>query len=277
MRLLVLSALLMICVLPGWTDAATGAETGKEQPNFVFILSDDQDWTGLSVQVHPDEPNSKSDFHQTPNLEVLASQGLCFSSAYSPAPVCSPTRISLQTGMSPAQLQWTKASPVMTEADGYTMIPPTHRKRISSDETTIAEMLGTVGYATAHYGKWHIGGGGPESHGYDEGDGDTSNGDAAPFVDPNPVDLFGSSERAAAFMEKNTKAGKPFYIQLSHHALHYSENSLKSTQEKYSQLPPGRMHKDIPRAAMTENLDTAVGMIMQTIEELGAARTRRRR
>ena len=62
-------------------------------PNIIFILSDDQDWTGLSVQMHPDLPNSKSDFYRTPNLEKFAAQGMRFSAAYAPAPVCSPTRI----------------------------------------------------------------------------------------------------------------------------------------------------------------------------------------
>jgi arylsulfatase A len=86
-----------------------------ERPNIVFILSDDQDWTGLSVRMHPDLPNSASDFYRTPNLEKFAAQCMRFSAAYAPAPVCSPTRISLQTGMSPAKLGWTKAAP----AEGF--------------------------------------------------------------------------------------------------------------------------------------------------------------
>jgi hypothetical protein len=50
-----------------------------EKPNIVFLLSDDQDWTGLSVRMHPDIPNSKSDFYETPNLEKFAAQGMRFS------------------------------------------------------------------------------------------------------------------------------------------------------------------------------------------------------
>ena len=183
----------------------------QKQPNFIFMLSDDQGWDGLSVQMHDAIPGSKSDFYQTPNLEKLARQGMRFSAAYSPSPVCSPTRCSLQTGKSPAQNRWTKAAPIKTAADGYKLIPPMHGKNLSNGETTIAKMLKQAGYATAHYGKWHLGGGGPGNHGYDVHDGNTGNRDAAPFIDPNPVDIFGMSRRANAFMEENTEAGKPVF------------------------------------------------------------------
>lgn len=239
------------------------------RPNFVFVLSDDQDWTGLSVQMHDAIPNSKSDFYRTPNLEELARQGMRFSSAYAPSPVCSPTRYSLLTGKSPAQLQWTKASPVMTAADGYKLVPPPIRKQISGNELTIGEVLKQAGYGTAHFGKWHLRGGGPGRHGFDEHDGNTGNQDAAPFTDPNPVDIFGITERAGDFMAKHTEEGRPFYCQLSHHALHYSQNAIEATKEAYRNRPPGRMHSDVDRAAITENLDTGVGVLMEKIEQLG--------
>ena len=82
-----------------------------DRPNIALMMSDDQSWYGLSVQMHPDMPNSKSDFCHTPRLEEFASQGMRFSNAYAPATVCSPTRASLQTGMSPAKNHWTKAAP----------------------------------------------------------------------------------------------------------------------------------------------------------------------
>ena len=250
---------------------AFGQVTSKrpKQPNFIFMVSDDQGWDGLSVQMHDAVADSKSDFYQTPNLEKLAQQGMRFSAAYSPSPVCSPTRCSLQTGKSPAQNHWTKASPIMTAADGYKLIPPMHGKNLSNGETTIAEMLKQAGYTTAHYGKWHLGGGGPGRHGYDVHDGNTGNGNAAPFVDPNPVDIFGMSRRANAFMEENTKAGKPFFIQLSYYALHYPQNALASTRQAYENRLTGHSYREINRAAITEDLDTGVGMVMDQIEKLG--------
>jgi len=237
-----------------------------EQPNIILLLSDDQDWTGLSVAMHPEVPHSKSDFYRTPHLEKLAAEGMRFSAAYAPSPVCSPTRISLQTGMSPAQLGWTKAAPA---EHGHPLIEAANRRAISPDEVTIAELLKTAGYATAHYGKWHINGGGPEANGYDESDGNTSNAEAYRFTDPNPVDIFGMGERACAFMEKQQRAGKPFFIQMSYNALHAPENALKSTREFYESLPPGRMHRDPARAAITTDLDTGVGRLLERIDELG--------
>ena len=245
---------------------ATAFAATADRPNIVFILSDDQDWTGLSVQMHPDVPNSKSDFYRTPNLEKFAAQGMRFSAAYAPAPVCSPTRISLQTGRSPAALRWTKAAP---PESGHRLIEAENRKSIRAEEVTIGEMLKSAGYATAHYGKWHLGGGGPATHGYDESDGDTGNRDADRFVDPNPVDIFGMGERAAAFMEKNAKAGKSFYVQMSYHALHVPENALKATRAFYDQKTPGRMHRDPARAAITTDLDTGVGRLLADIDRLG--------
>ena len=59
-------------------------------PNVVLILADDLGWTGTSVQADPNNPDSKSDYYQTPNLERLAEQGLRFSDAYAPHPNCSP-------------------------------------------------------------------------------------------------------------------------------------------------------------------------------------------
>ena len=233
---------------------------GSDQPNIIFMLSDDQGWTETSVQMHPDIPNSKSDIVETPNLLKLAKQGMRFSQAYAPAPVCSPTRLSLQTGKSPAQNQWTKASRSYSAADGFKLIPPQSIRNIPDDELTIGELLQEAGYATAHYGKWHIAGGGPERHGYDESDGDTSNGDAAPHKGDNPVDIFGMGNRAAKFMQKNIKTDKPFFIQLSYHALHYPQNAKPATVAKYRKLMPNGDDRSVGRAAIGENLDEGIGL-----------------
>ncbi len=74
-----------------------------DRPNIVFMLSGDQNWNGTSVAMHPEIPWSKSDVIQTPWIERLTAQGMRFSAVYAPASVCSPTRCSLQLGMSLAQ------------------------------------------------------------------------------------------------------------------------------------------------------------------------------
>ena len=241
-----------------------------ERPNIVFMLSDDQAWNGLSVAMHPNVPGSKGDIFHTPNLEKLAAQGMRFSAGYAPASVCSPTRVSLMTGKSPAALHWTKAAP--PEA-GHKLIEPRNIRSIPASESTIGDILRKAGYATAHYGKWHISGGGPEKHGFDESDGDTGNENAYQFKDPNPVDIFGMADRAARFMEKSSKAKKPFFIQLSWNALHASENANQATLAKYERQLNGENRKRITTAAITEDLDTGVGRVMDAIERLGLAGT----
>jgi arylsulfatase A-like enzyme len=245
--------------------------SASDQPNFLFLLSDDQAWNGLSCQMHPDMPDSRSQYIETPNIARLAEEGMRFSAGYSPASVCAPTRISLQTGKSPAQCHWTKAAGSLTAEDGFPLIPPQNRRSIDAAETTIGELLQSAGYTTAHFGKWHISGGGPEQHGYDESDGDTGNQDAEPHLPPNPVDIFGMGERAMALMAKSKQTGKPFFIQMSYHALHYPQNAPPELVEKYAGLMPKGNEKEIGRAAMSEALDQGIGQLLEKIEALGIA------
>jgi arylsulfatase A len=238
----------------------------SDRPNIILMLSDDQGWSGLSVAMDPEVPESRSRVIETPHLESFASQGMRFTQGYAPASVCSPTRISLQTGKSPARMQWTKAAP---PENGRPLIEPSLIKRIDQREITLGEMLRDAGYATAHYGKWHLGGGGPGQHGYDEHDGDTGNEQAFKFQDPNPVDIFGMAQRAAAFMEKNRDAGKPFFIQLSWNALHASENASQKALAKYEAKMGDANRKAVTTAAISEDLDRGVGKVLEAIEELG--------
>jgi arylsulfatase A len=238
-------------------------------PNILFMLSDDQAWSGLSCQMHPEMPDSKSSLVQTPNIARLAEQGMRFSAAYAPAPVCSPTRISLQTGRNPAALGWTKAAPA---EQGHRLIEGENRKSIRDDEVTIGQMLKSAGYMTAHYGKWHLEGGGPEAHGYDESDGDTGNQDAAPHLPPNPVDIFGMGARAVDFMKRSQEAGKPFFIQMSYNALHYPENATPALVEKYRKLTSGRDDKEVGRAAIAEDLDRGVGELLAKLDGMGLSK-----
>ena len=115
-------------------------------------------------------------------------------------------------------------------------------------------------------------GGGPAAHGYDEGDGEIGNEYAHQYGDPNPADIFGMAKRAVAFMEKNKRANKPFFIQMSWHALHAPQNALKTTLTKYAQKM-GRSvdEKRVGSAAIAENLDTGVGMVVDAIDRLGLA------
>ncbi|MEO0515308.1 MAG: sulfatase [Planctomycetota bacterium] len=237
-------------------------------PNIVFMLSDDQAWNGLSVPMHPDLDGSFNAQYHTPHAQCLADQGIRFSAAYAPAPVCAPTRISLMTGRNPAALHWTKAGPSLRASANPKLLPPQNIRTIADDLTTIGELLQQAGYTTAHYGKWHLDGGGPGNHGFDDSDGNLGNEASSQYRDPNPVDLFGMAERAESFMKQARDKGQPFFIQLSWLALHSPDNALKSSIAKYENAGLGR-ERAVQTAALTHDLDTAVGRVMDAVDRLG--------
>jgi arylsulfatase A len=187
-------------------DLATNNDlTAATPPNFILILSDDQGWTGTSVAMDPNNPASKSDFIETPNLELLAKRGMRFSNAYSPAAMCSPTRCAIQYGKSPARLMHT---------DNYVRYPEA-KKRISAS-LSIPKMLKQTGqgYVTAHLGKWHQWPN-PDEVGYDVNTGATDNPEGnclkrgvrksktkpIPLPADDPKRIFSLSRKACKFLD----------------------------------------------------------------------------
>lgn len=244
---------------------AVSAAAENPRPNIVFMLADDQSWDGTSVVMHPNYRPSRSDVIETPRLEELAREGMRFSAAYAPAPMCSPTRCSLQLGMNPAATGWTRPGRSKTTADNYPLVPPRSERELDPRAVTFAELLKKAGYATAHFGKWHLGGGGPGRHGYDAHDGDVGNEAADRYAAPNPVDVVGMSRRATEFMRANRDAGRPFFIQLSWLALHGARNATPARVEKYRRLGVRRPE----RAAIAEDLDAGVGLVVDAVDRLG--------
>ena len=244
-------------------------------PNVILILADDQGWGATSVLMDDQIPESTSDFYRTPNLEKLAKGGMRFVQGYAPHPNCSPTRASIQTGKSPAKLHFTDIIGRVGGNENTTnrLIRPRHVNGLAHSEVTIAELIKQrrPEYATAHFGKWHQGGGGPENHGYDMSDGPTGNGEGNRNYPQNPKDIFGITRRGIAWMEKNVERQKPFFMMLAHYATHKAIENLASTLKTFEELPKGTRHDHSGHAAMTNDLDTGVGMIMDKVKELGIA------
>ena len=224
-----------------------------------------------------DNPKSKSDFHQTPNLERLAAEGMRFSQGYSPAPNCSPSRYANLTGKTCARLQFTDiiGRGHQTDLGGKVKLHPGGKgtRAIRPSDTTIPELLKSLdpNYAAAHFGKWHLAGGGPEAHGFDVSDGATGNreGSQGKVVNDDPKRAFSISRRACDFISDATESGRPFYCQISHYAVHaaiqHRSQSLAATQRR----KPGANHVDPAYAAMVSELDSAVGIVLDHLEELG--------
>ena len=124
----------LLCLFP-----ALYTVYGTNRPNVLFILSDDLGYGDVSSY----NPSSKV---QTPHLDRLAKQGMRFTDAHSPSTVCTPTRYSVMTGRMAFRLSY---AGVFTGVGGPCLI--------TDERLTIAEMFQEEGYATAMYGKWHIG------------------------------------------------------------------------------------------------------------------------
>ena len=274
---------LRVLPLLAWAIAAGAAAEAADPPppNVILFLTDDQGWTGTSVRSDPQRADSKSGYYQTPRLEAFAAQGMRFSRGYAAAPNCSPTRASIQTGKSPAQLHMTDIIDRPPEpppdasrtraGPGRSIFPPPTLKELPREEITIAEWIKRAHpqYTTAHFGKWHLGASGPGEQGYDEHDGDTGNEGPAEFEDPNPKDIFGITERSIAFLEQRAKDDRPFFMQISHYAVHKHIRALGATIERTKQRRAGHFHTNPGYAAMTEDLDTGFGRVLAALDDLG--------
>jgi arylsulfatase A-like enzyme len=212
------SALLLLLAARLGTGSLTFAsEPATPLPSFVILFTDDQGYGDIGVY------GAKG--FQTPNLDRMAREGMRFTDFYAAQAVCSASRAALLTGCYPNRIGILGA------------LNPTSKHGISSDERTLADVLKTRGYATAIYGKWHLGHHPPflpTRHGFDEYFGLSYSNDMAPG---NPTTRFPDlpllrgekvialnpdqsklttwyTEHAVQFIEKHKD--QPFFLYVAH-------------------------------------------------------------
>ncbi len=231
-----------------------------KQPNFIVILGEGAGWTSSSVQMDDRNAASKNTAIETPSLERLAAAGMRFSKGYAASPRCTPSRAALFTGRSPAALRMTfvgvgKRNDVVTTK----LIAPTPLLELPESEVTIGEFLKRAGYATAHFGKWHVGRVSPGRHGFDESDGPTNNGGPDEVATPNPKEAFAMTAKGIDFMERQMKAGRPFYLQMSHYP---------NQEEKGGGGGDRNQRAEVAREEIA-TADKTIGQILDAVERLG--------
>lgn len=262
---------LMLSLVSAGLSAA--ADRGK-RPNFVVIMGEAQGWASMSVPLDDRDPEgSRSSFVQTPNLDKVALRGMRFSNFYAASPRCTPTRAALFTGVSPARLRMTfvnEGKKDGTVSPGDKVVPPECTTELPRGILTTASLLKSLGYSTAHFGKWHCGRANPSDHGFDENDGPNSNGGPDNVEDPNPKQCYAIAKLGVDFMRRQVKAGQPFFLQLSEYPGRGPQTALPETVERVKRRLGTRMdYQRISLAAGNEEVDTSLGLVFDALRELG--------
>jgi len=255
------------------------------RPNFIIIFTDDQGYGDLSCY--------GSTTIRTPRLDRMAKEGMKFTSFYMAAAVCTPSRAALLTASYPRrvglpEVLWPNSIP-RGQINGMAF-------GINSNEITVAEMFQTRGYATACFGKWHLGDQPeylPTRHGFDEYFGLPYSNDMIPLntrqnyprlplirnetvveYDPDQ-DLLTQryTDEAIRFIRQN--GARPFFLYLAHamphRPLHATARFKKRfTQEQLAGIDPNLIRSsDFVYPAAIEEIDWNVGRIMDALKEAG--------
>lgn len=270
----------------GLGSGVTGAEApppvqaAQPRPNILFILVDDMGFADLSAM-----GNRAA---QTPNLDRLANEGLLLTRAYDPAPVCSPSRVGFFTGRFPAALGF--VSFLDTRAAQRKAGQPDW---LDPKVPNLARLLGQAGYATGHFGKWHMGGGRdvgdapwPSAYGFDESytsfeglgpralisDHPGTLSKQSAVLGQGPIDWRLKRELTATYIDRLTdfvarRRDQPWFAQLwpdDVHDLHQpGAAALALAQGKGSGEAEQRYF------AVLEDFDRQIGRLRETLSQLG--------
>ncbi len=241
----------------------SGCRTPSRLPNIVIIFTDDQGYADVGCY--------GARGFETPHLDRMAEQGMRFTDFYVVQPVCGASRAALLTGCYPNRIGLMGA--------------PDHNARhgIHADEMTIAELLKQKGYATAIYGKWHLGHRLPflpTRHGFDEYFGLPYSNDMWPYHPENPgaypdlpliqdesvIDFNPDmnqlttryTERAVDFIKRNKDS--PFFLYLPHSMAHVP----LGVSDRFRGKSPQGLYGDV-----IMELDWSVGEVLSTLQALG--------
>ena len=243
-------------------DSSFKQASDIDRPNVIIIFCDDVGYADVGVF------GAKG--YKTPHLDRMAAEGVKFTDFYAAAPSCTPSRAALMTGCYPQRVSLPN------------VIGPSAKIGISSDEMTIADVLKPLGYATACYGKWHLGHHPeflPMRHGFDDYFGLPYSNDMWPkhptsdkypdlpliegerVIEYNPDQTQLTTwytERSVRFIEKNKD--RPFFLYLPHSMAHVP----LFVSDKFK----GKSEQGLYGDVMME-IDWSVGQILSKLKRLG--------
>ena len=262
-------------MLVGSLLTAFGDERDPEPPrtNIVLFYVDDLGWRDLGCM--------GSDFYETPHIDALAADGVVFTSAYANAPNCAPSRACLMSGQyTPRHGVYTVGNSTRGDVTRRRLIPTPNTKELTPESVTVAETLKAAGYVTATMGKWHLGPD-PREHGFDVNvagnrTGSPRGGHFSPYRNPQlPNGPDGEhltdrlTDEAVRFIEEHRE--QPFFLYLTHYAVHTPIQAKDDLVEKYQDKPAAGGHKNPKYAAMIDSVDQSVGRVMKALEDAGVA------
>ena len=258
---------LLACLL------ATQFAPAAQRPNIVFIMADDLGWADVGY--------NGAKFYETPNIDALSKSGMRFDSGYPGASNCMPSRACIMSGTyTPRTQMWTPGGMAKGEKKWMKLRVPTRgdnqregifpsKLSLQPKVASIAEVLKTRGYKTAHFGKWHLG---MDGQGFDVND---TNGKGAGLDRKfyGNVDVAEDlTDAAVKFIASNKD--NPFFIYLCHWDVHTPIRARKEVVAKYrKKLETGQWDREWnpTYAAMIEAADVSVGRVREALQGQGVA------
>jgi arylsulfatase A-like enzyme len=239
------------------------------KPNILFILTDDMGYGDIGCY--------GGKFAPTPNIDRLAHEGIRFTQYYSVSPICSPSRTGLTTGMFPAR--WNITSYLQTRAGNRAC---EQADFLNPAAPSLARTLKAAGYATGHFGKWHMGGGRDvtnaplfAAYGFDEHASTYESPEPHPDITAtnwiwSPHDKVKRWDRTAFFVDKTLDflrrhKGQPCYVNLWPDDVH---TPWVPNQERLGLYPSGPAEERKFRAVLDE-YDRQMGRLLAGLKELG--------
>ena len=254
-------------VLLGLLSVASFGFAGK--PNLVFIMADDLGYTDVAC--------FGSKYYETPNIDRLASQGLKLTSHHH-AQNCQPTRAALMSGQyGPRTGVYTVGGIDRFDWSSRPLRPVDNVTSLPLDRTILPQAMKSAGYATAMFGKWHLGekdGYHPSQRGFDEAI--VSMGKHFDFPTNPKVEVPEGAYLADFLTDKavdfiRRKKDEPFFLYLPHFGVHSPHQAKESLIAKFKDKPGVGGHNNPTYAAMIASVDESVGRVMETLDELKLA------